>query len=82
MSKHTEQTPDRRQMLTSTLRYATLGLLGTFGASVISQRRRLVREGKCINEGVCRGCEILQTCTLPQALSAKEILSSLDNGTK
>jgi hypothetical protein len=76
MNRRLEKLKIRRQMLTATLRYATLGLLGAFGASVISRRRRLVREGKCINDKVCRGCEILQTCSLPQALSEKEALTS------
>jgi hypothetical protein len=76
MKRHLEIVKSRRQMLTATLRYATLGLLGTFGASAISRRRRLVREGKCVNEGICRGCEVLQTCSLPQALSEKEGLTS------
>lgn len=66
------QVQSRRHLLAAVLRYATLGLLGTAGASVISRRRRLVREGKCINDGVCRSCVVLETCGLPQALSAKE----------
>ena len=76
MNRRLAQLQSRRQMLTATLRYITLGRLGTFGASAISRRRRLVREGKCINEGICRGCEILETCSLPQALSEKEAITS------
>jgi hypothetical protein len=73
MNRRSGQVKNRRQLLTAALRYATLGLLGTFGASSISRRRRLAREGKCINDRVCRGCEVLQTCSLPQALSEKEV---------
>ncbi len=76
MNRRLRKIKCRRQMLTAALRYATLGLLGTFGASVISRRSRLAREGKCINDGVCRGCKVLQTCSLPQALSEKEALTS------
>lgn len=76
MNRRLEKVKSRRQMLTATLRYATLGLLGAFGASVISRRRRLVREGKCVNDGICRGCYVLQTCSLPQALSEKEAITS------
>ncbi|MHC4112090.1 MAG: hypothetical protein ACYSUY_13530 [Planctomycetota bacterium] len=72
MSNSPEQEQNRRHLLAAVLRYATLGLLGTVGASIISKRRRLVREGKCINDGICRGCEVLETCGLPLALSAKE----------
>jgi hypothetical protein len=74
MNKSFAQLQNRRQMLIGALRYGTLGLLGTVGGSVIAKRRRLVREGKCINGGICRGCEIFKDCSLPQALSAKETL--------
>ncbi|MHC4459644.1 MAG: hypothetical protein ACYS0I_21600 [Planctomycetota bacterium] len=72
MSKSPEQEQNRRHLLAAVLRYATLGLLGAAGITAFSKRRRLVREGKCINDGICRGCEILETCGLPLALSAKE----------
>jgi hypothetical protein len=75
MNRRLGKVKSRRQLLAAALRYATLGLFGAAGASVISKRRRLAREGKCINDGVCRGCEVLKTCGLPQALSAKEFLT-------
>ena len=81
-SKRLVQEQSRRQLLTAALRYATLGLLGTVGGSIFAKRRKLVREGKCINYGVCRGCEVLETCGLPPALSAKEVLTGLDDGGK
>ena len=76
MNKRLGKVKSRRQLLAAALRYATLGLFGAAGASVISKRRRLAREGKCINDRVCRGCEVLETCSLPQALSEKEVLTS------
>ena len=82
MNRRSGQVQSRRQLLAAALRYATLGLLGTAGASVIARRRRLVREGKCINDGVCRGCNVLGTCGLPQALSVKEVSTGLDDGRK
>ena len=82
MSKDLGQTQSRRQLLAGVLRYATLGLLGAVGGSVVARRRRLVREGKCINSGICRGCEVFERCGLPQALSAKEVLGRIDDGGK
>ena len=73
----TGQVQSRRQLLAGVLRYATLGTLGTVGGSVVAKRRRLVREGKCINRGICRGCEVFEKCGLPQALSAKGTQTSL-----
>ncbi len=71
-SKRLVQKQSRRQLLEAALRYGTLGLFGAAGGTFFAKRRRLVREGKCINDGICRGCEVLETCGLPQALSAKE----------
>lgn len=75
-----KQMQSRRELFAGIFRYLTLGLLGTVGGTTIAKRRRLVREGKCINRGtrstssgqVCRGCGVFQECALPQALSAKE----------
>ena len=62
-------------MFVATLRYATLGLFAAGTGSVAAKRRRLLREGKCINGGICSGCQVFEKCGLPQALSAKEILA-------
>jgi len=72
MSKDFAQVQNRRQLFAGIFRYLTLGLLGMVGGTTIAKRRGLVREGKCINRGICRGCEVFQECALPQALSAKE----------
>ncbi len=82
MSKDLGQTRSRRQLLAGVLRYATLGMLGTAGGFVVARRRKLGREGKCINRGVCRGCEVFEKCGLPQALSAKQVLARIDDGRK
>lgn len=75
MSRCFGEVQSRRQLVVGALRYATLGLFAAGGGSVAVQRRRLAREGKCVNGGVCGGCEVFEKCSLPQALSAKEILA-------
>jgi len=82
MRRRLIQVQNRRQLLTSALRYGTLGLLGAAGAAAVIRRRRLLQEGKCINDGVCRGCQVFETCGLPQALSAKQVLAKMANGGK
>ncbi len=76
MNRGFGQVQNRREMLGRVLRYATLGLLGAAGGWGFAKRRRLVREGKCINHGICRGCEVFEKCGLPQALSAKQVLEN------
>ena len=67
-------------MFAGALRYATLGLMTTGGIALFAKRQRLVREGKCVNEGICAGCKVLKKCSLPQAASARQTLAGVDNG--
>lgn len=69
----------RRELFAAVCRYAALGLLTAGAAGIFAKRRRLLRQGKCINSGTCAGCEILARCGLPRALSAKESLIGGDN---
>jgi len=71
MVKQCEKVQNRRQLFTSVLRYAILGVLGAVGGSVFAKKRRLVRNGICINRENCRSCGIFEECSLPPALSAK-----------
>ena len=82
MNKHCEKGQSRRELFAAILRYATLGALGAIGGSVFAKRRRLVQEGICINSGVCDGCGIFEQCSLPQALSAKQLLTRMDDERK
>jgi hypothetical protein len=79
MSKSPRQMQSRRQLLTATLRYAMLGLLGATGAFLIGRRSRMTQENKCIGGGVCRGCYALEKCNLPAALSEKQVLAGIHN---
>ena len=80
--EHCGQTPTRRELLTGVLRYATLGALGAIGGVVFAKRRRLVEDGICNNHEICRGCEIFEKCSLPRALSEKQLLTSIDDERK
>jgi len=69
----------RRELFAAACRYAALGLLTAGAAGILAKRRRLLRQGKCIDSGSCMGCEILARCDLPRALSAKKSLIGGDN---
>lgn len=71
MSGQFEKVQSRRQLFTSVLRYAILGVLGAIGGSVFAKKRRLAQRGICINREICRSCGIFEECCLPPALSAK-----------
>ncbi len=72
MGRDLGQVQSRRQLFAGALRYVTLGLFAAGARSVAAKRRRLLREGKCINGGICSGCKVFEQCGLPQALSARE----------
>lgn len=74
MKNRLSKTQSRRELLTGALRYSALGMSGVLGGWSFVKRRRLKREGKCINTGICRGCRVYERCGLPQALSAKQVL--------
>jgi hypothetical protein len=79
VKKVPEKARSRRELCSGALRYATLGLLTAGGAALLAKRQRLLREGICINDGICNGCEVLAQCGLPRALSVKEALTGGSN---
>ena len=88
--EHCGQTTTRRELLTGVLRYAALGILGAIGGGVFAKKRKLMQEprlagsqdGVCINSGICSGCGVFEQCGLPQALSAKQVLTGMDDERK
>ncbi len=73
------KTRTRRQMMTDALRYTVLGLVGFFAGSAIIKRHRLIKEGKCIDRGICGGCKLYGDCQLPPALSKKQFFIEKNN---
>ena len=82
MSNLFRQMISRRHLLAGIARYAALGTLGAIGGGVFAKRRKLMQEGVCINSGICKGCGIFEQCGLPQALSAKQLLTRMDDERK
>jgi hypothetical protein len=70
----------RRRLAVRLLRNATLALLGAAGAAAVAKRRKLLREGKCLNRGLCRACGVFEECGLPRALSTKSVLARIHHG--
>ena len=71
MTKQFEKAQNRRQLFTSVLRYAALGVLGAVGGFSYAKKRRLAQNGICINREICASCGIFEECGLPPALSVK-----------
>ncbi|MDW8310851.1 MAG: hypothetical protein RMK20_15880 [Verrucomicrobiales bacterium] len=62
----------RREFLRDGVRYALLAGLAAASASLVSRRGGALPNQTCINRGICRGCNALPNCGLPQALSFKQ----------
>jgi electron transport complex protein RnfB len=62
MAESSKPSPDRRQFLAEALRYAALGTLGVIGGAAFAKRHRLVKEGQCVDSGLCRDCELFNKC--------------------
>jgi hypothetical protein len=72
----------RRQFFTGAARYMTLGLIGFAAGLTLKKRRRLVLEGKCVNDYICSGCKVYEGCQLPEAISRRESLRGNLNADK
>ncbi len=69
--------PARRLFIKRLLRNASLAVLGVAGGAVALKRRRLLREGKCLSQGICRACGVFDDCGLPRALSTRSVLARI-----
>lgn len=63
---------NRRQLIAKWMRVGLLGVIASVTGYSIIKRRRLIREGKCINKSICCDCSAFGECNLPAALSAKQ----------
>jgi hypothetical protein len=59
----------RREFFRGAARYSLLALI-TVAAS-LAVRPRTPAGQRCVNRGICSGCDLFAGCGLPQALSAK-----------
>lgn len=66
MTEKSKPVPDRRKFLAEALRYAALGTLGVISGVALAKRNRLVREGQCVDSGLCKECSSFEKCYKPQ----------------
>jgi len=63
---------DRRRFFADIGRTVLLGVIAACAAILFGKRRGSGLQGqKCGGDGICRGCDVLGRCGLPQALSVK-----------
>jgi hypothetical protein len=64
-----EMVDNRREFFRATVRYGLLALVSA--AACVVARPRTSSGQRCVNRGICSGCDLFAGCGLPQALSAK-----------
>ena len=64
-----QQVESRREFFRATVRYGLLAAVSV--AAGLAARPRTPGGQRCVNRGICGGCDIFADCGLPQALSAK-----------
>ena len=72
MDENTRNKKSRREFFNQALRYAATGLLAVLGGVIYAKRRKLIRQGICINDNLCAECELFNECEL----SAKQFTGS------
>jgi hypothetical protein len=66
------QAANRREFLRGGIRYALLAGIGAVTAAVAGKQNGRLSGQNCVNEGICRGCGVVDDCGLPQALSFRQ----------
>jgi len=70
MHSSAERFESRREFLRAAGRGGLLALLAAVSGLAAWSRGSAGR--RCARQGVCRGCAVFASCSLPQALSAKD----------
>ncbi len=65
----------RRDFFSTILQKAALAALAILGAVLVGKKRDPALRQVCENQGICRRCSLFTNCGLPQALSAKDVLT-------
>lgn len=80
MNAHSSESGKRRQFLRGGLRCVTGGLLALGAGAAVVKRQRLLREGQCLDRGICGQCRLIEDCGLPRALSVKQARRRNEHG--
>jgi hypothetical protein len=64
-----EKVETRREFVRTASRYGLLTLVAAVAA--VAARGWTAAGQRCVNRGICSGCDVFASCGLPQALSAK-----------
>jgi len=64
----------RREFLRDGLRLAALAGMAAVGGKLAGRAAGPPLDQSCVNDGLCRGCAVLEDCALPRGLSARKVL--------
>jgi hypothetical protein len=64
---------NRRQFMQDAARGVATGAIAAVAWLLVSRDRTVRSEAPCINRGACRGCSLADDCSLPAALSMRQV---------
>jgi hypothetical protein len=67
-----EKKQDRREFFRTCARHTVLAAVALTCGKLLTRKSRDRKSHQCVNQGICDGCHAFSTCSLPQALSAKQ----------
>jgi len=73
MSDLQDQQQNRRDFFRALGRNVILTSLAGLGVKLAMKTHRQSKNETCIGSGICRHCNVLDDCGLPQALSTKQV---------
>jgi hypothetical protein len=71
---HATVAASRREFLRGGARYALLAGIGSVAVSVAARKGERLPGQTCIQQGICRGCAVVDACGLPSALSFRQVM--------
>jgi hypothetical protein len=71
---------NRREIFKSAGRLLAMGVFVCASVGAGLKKRRLLHEGKCINQGLCNKCRAFETCGIPRARSVRSALERGNRG--
>jgi hypothetical protein len=72
MKSEYEEKQDRREFFRTCTRHTALAAVALTCGKLLTRKPRDKQSHQCVNQGICDGCHAFSTCSLPQALSAKQ----------
>ena len=74
MQKNSTKPSSRREMLLGVGRGVAASGLAIVSVILAGRKNTTLPGQKCVSDGLCRYCNVMKDCSLPQAVSVRKVL--------